>query len=571
MSRIDLAVRELVEAFVNGEATAEQCADLETRLAASESARDYYLSYLNLHSALRRRFLLPEDPASSGEATAEVVESPAASTTDRSWAGAGLAVLVGGTLLAGWLALVYWPGSPAGDDRSATVRVVEGEVVRFSSSGQAAAKTGDLLRPGETLRVEGEDARAAIEYADGTLIRIQSGSVVRSPVEREVRLDLLAGAMEVEAVRPMQEASIFATEHSRYVAKDTRFRLYHDEAASRIEIEQGKVRVERPSRGESVEVEAGSMAIAAGETPVEVRPMAFGSSQLAQTLKDGGQKVAFAADDSTLVTSNWETGLKLWTFGKTKPAFEYRRDPEFAEPLVLAGEKSPVMAVTRGGKVVAWQPGEKTAVSLALPGRQTRSRCLSPDGMVVAESGEQGTKVYDIDLAGRSLRERRSFPGPGKTWCLALSKNGDLLAAGYWDGTIRVLDTRSGELRWERRLAHTPTHLDLTRDGGRLVVFTQRDGIKQIDLTAGEQRTLWEPGAGTVRCLRFDPAGQYVLAGLNDRTARMWSVEDGRQLLVIDAGHAPQGIAWSEKEQVLVTADGAVKVWKCDLMQETIQ
>lgn len=54
-----------------------------------------------------------------------------------------------------------------------------------------------------------------------------------------------------------------------------------------------------------------------------------------------------------------------------------------------------------------------------------------------------------------------------------------------------------------------------------------------------------------------------LLPDLNDRTARMWRVKDGRQLLVIEAGHSPQGIAWSEKHQLLVTADGTVKLWKC--------
>ncbi len=100
-------------------------------------------------------------------------------------------------------------------------------------------------------------------------------------------------------------------------------------------------------------------------------------------------------------------------------------------------------------------------------------------------------------------------------------------------------------------------------DGQRLVVATQRDGLLLIDLASGEQKSLWPPGANIVRCLRFSSDGRRVLAGLNDRTARMWRVADGRQLLVIEAGHSPQGIAWSEEKQVLATADGSVKLWQC--------
>jgi WD40 repeat protein len=568
MSQVDSTLRELVEAFVNGETTAEQGAELESRLTASPEARDYYLDYMNLHSALRRRFLLPQEP----ERPIETQPASEAEMPRRGWTGIGLAILASGVVLAG-LILAVWPHlSGDGEDRLATVRSVEGEVVRLSSTGQTPAKAGDLLRPGDTLRVEGEDGSAAIEYADGTVIRLQSGSVVRSPVDRAVRLDLLAGAMEVVAGRPAsQEAAIFSTQHSRYVARGTHFRLYHDEASSRLEIEQGKVRLERPARGESVEVGAGNVAISAPETPVEIRPLAFGSGELTQTLRAAGQKVTLADDDRTLVTNNWQNGLRVWSLGDKTPRHQYLVDPADAEGLALAKADAQLVMVTRGGKVISWRPGAQEALTIPLAGRNTRSRCLSPEGSVVAESSDGATTVYDIDVSGGTLRERRAFTDPGKAWCLALSRQGELLAGGFWDGTVRVIDTRTGEIRWERRLAHTPTHLDLTADGQRLVVFTQKDGIKQIDLATGEQRTLAEPSAGTVRCLRFDPSGRYVLAGLNDRTARMWSVEDGRQLLVIDAGHSPQGIAWSEEEQVLVTADGDVKLWKCDLMKETIQ
>ncbi len=60
----DRALRDLIECVVNGKASAEQHAELESQLRASEAARDIYLDYVNLHAALRQRFLAPEE---SGE------------------------------------------------------------------------------------------------------------------------------------------------------------------------------------------------------------------------------------------------------------------------------------------------------------------------------------------------------------------------------------------------------------------------------------------------------------------------------------------------------------------------
>src|SRR5690606_38209980 len=93
--------------------------------------------------------------------------------------------------------------------------------------------------------------------------------------------------------------------------------------------------------------------------------------------------------------------------------------------------------------------------------------------------------------------------------------------------------------------------------------FTQRDGIKIVAIATGAQQTLWGAGLVTVRCLKFSDDGLHVLAGMNDRTARMWSAASGEQLLVVDAGDAPQGIAWSESRQLVAAADREVRLWQC--------
>ncbi|MFT5525652.1 MAG: hypothetical protein ACI9HK_003622, partial [Pirellulaceae bacterium] len=51
----------------------------------------------------------------------------------------------------------------------------------------------------------------------------------------------------------------------------------------------------------------------------------------------------------------------------------------------------------------------------------------------------------------------------------------------------------------------------------------------------------------------------------SDRTARVWSVADGRPLLAINAEHSPSGITWIAERRLLITADGTVKVWECEL------
>ncbi len=580
----DRDLRELVECVVNGAASVEQSARLERLLLESESARDQYLDYVNLHSALRQRFLASAEKDEGGEIAAELADLRRALAVEsfparRPWRKSTWVTITAVLAMATASFAIYQFGVGGSGD-VATIRVIEGEATLNSAAESQDAKVGDAMRSGDTLRVGSDAARVMLEYPDGTQVCVHSESVVQAPADRDVRLELLAGSLEVAAVKqPRHRPLIFATKHSRYLVLGTRFRLYHDPDASRLELDEGQVRMQRPGRGETIDVQAGSVAIAADEqTAVQILPLSMGRAELNQNLSRAGQKVEFTPDDQWLVSGNWETGLKRWRLDDKDEMtvdHEHRADAGWSDGLAIAPDGQTIVQVNRHGYLLAWRPGDTASVKLPLTGRHARSRAISPDGLAAAESSDDGTIVYGIDMPSEQRSENSSarisaqlsqwlrVVGPGKAWCLALSRRGESLAAGFWDGTVRVYAVPSGDVVWERKLSHMPTHLDLTADGKLLAVYTQRDGLKLFDLNSRVQQSLWPAGSDRVRCLRFSPDGRRVLAGLNDRTARMWRVEDGRQLLVIDAGHAPQGIAWSESRGLLATADGTVKLWKC--------
>lgn len=557
------ALQELIEAVLNGDASEEQHALLEAKLRASQEARDAYLDYVNLHAALRQRLLTPELTTSiditdfHAEVARESFRYPNRGH-GRVWLTLATSLLLVLTTLA-----YVRPWAPS-SQAVATLDMIEGELTITSAAGGRLAHVGDLLAASETLRLDGDFARASFAYPDGTRVRMHSGSVVRAPASGHVRLELLAGSLEVDAAKQRPEHPlIIATQHSRYVVLGTRFRLYHDQQSSRLELDEGQVRMERPASGEVINIEAGSVAIATNEdTPVEVLPLSPGKAELVHSLSKAGQKVEFSNDH--LLTSHGSQGLRTWRRNDFSLDQTYRQHVGSSDAIELTAEGR-VVQVNRNGYVLAWKPGEPDALKLPLPGQHTRSRALSPDGLVVAESAERTTRVYRIDLTNQALEPLLTLDHDGKAWCLALSQNVRHLAAGYWDGTVHVYAVPTGEIVLRQKLNHTPTHCDLSGDGRSLVVVTQKDGLLLIDVATGSQKSLWPPGANIVRCLRFSEDGMRVLAGLNDRTARMWNALDGQQLLVVEAGHAPQGIAWSEESQLLATADGTVKLWKCVL------
>ncbi len=572
----------LISLLCDGRISAEQMAELEESLSGCAESRRLYLQYVDMHARLSMHPHLSSGIPLTGGTTADGPVLSRAAEASRSAGGRSRSTIgrrVMLTLLA-LLAMIAW-GTRSywwADSRGPIVVEVLGQVTVESADGSVSAAVSRTLQPGERLLTDGEESRAVVKYADGTRVVIYYDSRIEVPSRgSDGHLRLLSGTMEVDAA-PQQPGHplVFVTDHARYVVLGTRFRLYRESNASRLELDEGKVRLERQSDGESVDVTAGQAAVAtAGTTPVDIRPLAEGTSELLTTLKKAGEAVTFSDDGSLLATGDWQRGLRTWVPGETEPRDLWAGKPGRSHGIAFAAAGLAYVNLSgRQGVVTVWKPGDTEAVQIPLPGENARSRALSPEGRYVVESANDGTYVYAVDLASGSLTRYAGLPDKGKAWCLAVTRNAASVAAGFWDGTVRIHDiaaaaepgrTTTESIRFETRLTHTPTRIALSETRDRLAVFTRKDGLLLIDPATGRQQTLWSAGATGVTCLKFTADGQRLLAGLSDGTARMWSVDAGQMLLRVDIGHTPRDVAWSEAASTLVTANGEVRLWKCTI------
>src|SRR4051794_35443712 len=81
---VDAEVWSLVESFVEGTATEEQCRRLETHLSSDESVRQFYVAYLDLHAQLQWRTRGKSDRAAESAAVGTVVETSNATSAVKS-------------------------------------------------------------------------------------------------------------------------------------------------------------------------------------------------------------------------------------------------------------------------------------------------------------------------------------------------------------------------------------------------------------------------------------------------------------------------------------------------------
>jgi WD40 repeat protein len=218
---------------------------------------------------------------------------------------------------------------------------------------------------------------------------------------------------------------------------------------------------------------------------------------------------------------------------------------------------------------------------------------LSDDGQLVASGGADGrVRLWSLaDLGdprpaqevnpGRALATMESHPGG--VWGVALSADGELLATGGADGTVRLWSLASLGDRRDTMLGMQETSIVspmATLEGhtsGVWRVALSSDG--QLLISAGADGTvrLWEPGtgrlvailqghthAGAIWGLALSADGTLLASGGAEGALRLWEASTGRPLAILRGRTgAVWGVAMSADGELLASggADGAVRVW----------
>lgn len=151
---------------------------------------------------------------------------------------------------------------------------------------------------------------------------------------------------------------------------------------------------------------------------------------------------------------------------------------------------------------------------------------------------------------------------------VAFDATGNLLAAGFGDGTVRLFDAATGE---SLRILSGHT----LAVGG--VVFNPHDRtlasgsddatVRVWDVARGEELQCLEGHAGYVWNVAFSPDGKTLASSSSDRTIRLWDVSLGETTCVLTGHHhAVVSVTWSPDGKLLASAssDKTVRLWDVD-------
>ncbi|MFH5802641.1 FecR domain-containing protein [Alienimonas sp. DA493] len=268
----------LLNAAVDDGLSEAEEAELTARLRDDPAARERYRRFMSLHAELHWRTGAPA--ASFAEPDAPE-PAPEPRVRRRALWALGLATLAASLLAAALLPRVWAPGGDGDAASVVSVASVRG-AVRYRGPGGALRPVRVAAGlPAGTALLEGASSSVQLRFADGTLVSVGGDAEVEieeRPTAGGVaqkRLRLRSGLLTAE-VRPQPAGApmVIETPAARAEVLGTVFTLAAGADATRLDVEDGLVRLRRSVDGRAVEVPAGRRVIASLDAAADLRSQA---------------------------------------------------------------------------------------------------------------------------------------------------------------------------------------------------------------------------------------------------------------------------------------------------------
>ena len=209
-------------------------------------------------------------------------------------------------------------------------------------------------------------------------------------------------------------------------------------------------------------------------------------------------------------------------------------------------------------------PEEPEAQVIRIGGARVTAFTFTPDGQqLVVATADGAANVYERST-GNKVHELGT--NPFAIWSLAFDPAGPSMAAGSWDGTIKIWDMRSWQLLQSVK-THEESVAAMVYDAGQGLVSAGLDGrllywlpevpsIRPVGMIAGRADSVW--------IAVYSPDRTKLFVGGKEKRFELWNAEN-HELLVSREGHpTTRCAAFSPDGHTLATGGDDGTILLCD-------
>ncbi|MBI4661537.1 MAG: hypothetical protein HY735_22165 [Verrucomicrobia bacterium] len=281
------------------------------------------------------------------------------------------------------------------------------------------------------------------------------------------------------------------------------------------------------------------------------------------------QSVAISPDGTTLASGSGDQTIKLWDVATRRELATLRGHTSFVRSVVFFPDGKRLLSVSHLGGVSRniriWNLETRTeAVAAIAFGANAERAAISRDGryFAVAAYNAPFVKLWETD----SLHELASIPVMAYVrGCVAFSPDGNLLAYGSGDKTVRVWDVAGGrELGVLGEHEDQPSALCFSPDDRMLATGSFQGTVRLWDIAGGRGLATFRGHEAVVTSVEFSPDGESLASAGADATLRLWEVKSqrARRPLKGHDGFVNNIVFFPDGKRLASSSDDlTVKVW----------
>lgn len=325
------------------------------------------------------------------------------------------------------------------------------------------------------------------------------------------------------------------------------------------------IRVFDAASGNDVAPGAGPQSPLSSLALAGTRGIAAGSSSGRVYLWDGAGKMTpplAAADEPTDLTvaaspdgkllASGGRGVQFWNAQTGEKTGELSfKDGDVALAVRFAPDGKTIAVGLRSQQAQLWDVATKKLVQSFKYSAPVYALAFSRDGAKLAISG--GTKLALFETAsGKPLKEFASKDGPPaahpQVAALEFGPDGKTLAAGCYDGFIRLYDVYTGkEIRNFEGHQSVPYSIAFTRDGRTLASGSFDRTVRLWEAFSGQTIAEFKGHTGPVLGVAFTPDDRRLYSASADTTVLCWDVPGtGGSVPAVEMSAADLEAAWRE-------------------------